>query len=133
MMVVVFADLAGFTALTEAHGDEEAVEVVDAFEEIVRSAADEHGLRLVKNIGDAFMLCGEHPNKALAACLQIAARVAQLESAPGVRIGVHTGEIVERGDDLFGNTVNLAARGGCGGHLWTDPRNALNPLGDRTV
>lgn len=110
MMVIVFADLAGFTALTEAHGDAEAVEVVDAFERIVRAVSTAHGLRVVKNIGDAFMICGQDPAEAVEACLEIAEGVGELDNHPGVRIGVHAGEVVERGDDVFGTTVNIAAR-----------------------
>ena len=110
MTVIVFADLAGFTALTEVHGDAEAIAVIDAFEQIVRTVSRAHGLRVVKNIGDAFMIRGQVPAKAVDACLEIATEVGELDSHPGVRIGVHAGEVTERGDDVFGTTVNIAAR-----------------------
>lgn len=62
----VFVDLAGFTALTEAHGDQEAAALVDRFERLVDQAVGIEG-RLVKVIGDAAFLAFDSPLEALRA------------------------------------------------------------------
>lgn len=51
-MIVMFADLAGYTALTDVHGDQEAVAAVETFRTVVSDAAERHRLRVVKGIGD---------------------------------------------------------------------------------
>lgn len=106
----LFADLAGFTALTEAHGDEEAADLAERFFGCVRVLLDEYGAAEVKTIGDAIMLrCGE-PAPAVSLGLAILEAVDRESRFPSVRIGMHTGEAVERGGDWFGSAVNTAAR-----------------------
>ncbi|MGH2727604.1 MAG: adenylate/guanylate cyclase domain-containing protein [Actinomycetota bacterium] len=104
-----FVDLAGFTALTEAMGDEEAANVAERFNELARSVLDRDD-HLVKSIGDAVMLASPTP----AAGLMLAGRlldVAEKEpNFPIARAGLHHGPAVARGDDYFGASVNLAAR-----------------------
>lgn len=104
-----FVDLAGFTALTEVHGDEEAVQQIDRFVELTRTSLDD-GDQLVKCIGDAVMLCFEGPDAALACLLRLLNGCQDLESFPMPRAGVHHGPAIERPGDWFGATVNLAAR-----------------------
>ncbi len=105
-----FVDLAGFTALTEAQGDEDAADVAMRFAEITRASLGP-GDRLVKTIGDAVLIT----------CPDAAAGVALverllMESAaegarfPALRAGLHHGEAVQRDGDVFGAAVNLAAR-----------------------
>lgn len=106
---VAFADLAGFTALTEVHGDEEAAEVAETFYAMAREclAGD---TRVVKPIGDAVMLVGSNPDDTVATVLGLAARVEAQPEFPGVRAGIHFGPVVLRDGDVFGATVNVAAR-----------------------
>ena len=106
----VFADIAGFTALTEAHGDEEAAELVADFAAAVRAELPATGGREVKTIGDAVMLCIPEPGAAVGLGLRIAHDVATGHGAPPVRVGLHHGPAVERDGDYFGAAVNLAAR-----------------------
>jgi adenylate cyclase len=109
-MVVMFADLAGYTALTDVHGDVEAVAAVESFHQVVARVATDHGLHLVKGIGDAFLLTGEDSDSAMAAAWEIVEDMAVLDRAPAVRIGIHEGPTTVRGGDVFGHTVNIAAR-----------------------
>ncbi len=104
-----FVDLAGFTALTEIHGDEEAVRQVERFVDLARASL-EPGDQLVKCLGDAVMLCFESPQAALAALQRLLRGCQDLESLPMPRAGLHHGPAIRRGDDWFGATVNLAAR-----------------------
>lgn len=106
----LFADIAGFTALTEAHGDEEAAQLVGDFAECVRAELPASGGREVKTIGDAVMLCVPEPAAAVHLALRIAHEVMTGHGAPPVRVGLHHGPAVERDGDYFGAAVNLAAR-----------------------
>jgi class 3 adenylate cyclase len=106
----LFADLSGFTALTEAHGDEQAVDLVDGFCVAVRQLLAAHHAHEVKTIGDALMLRTGDTAAAIRLGLCIVHDVGARHGFPLVRVGMHTGPAVERGGDWFGATVNLAAR-----------------------
>ena len=106
----VFADIAGFTALTEAHGDEQAAELVADFCAAVRAELPASGGTQVKTIGDAVMLTIPDPGAAVVLGLRIAHELLQGHGAPAVRVGLHHGTAVERDGDFFGAAVNLAAR-----------------------
>lgn len=109
-MVVMFADLAGYTALTDVHGDAEAVAAVESFHQVVSRVATDRGLYVVKGIEDAFLLTGEEADAAMAAAREIVEDMAAIDRAPAVRIGIHEGPTTVRGGDVFGQTVNIAAR-----------------------
>lgn len=106
----LFADLAGFTALTEAMGDEEAADLAGEFCETVRGLAPSHAAEAVKTIGDALMLRGEDPALAIRLGLHVVHEIGGRHYWPTVRVGMHTGPAAERSGDWFGATVNVAAR-----------------------
>ena len=106
----LFADIAGFTALTEAHGDEEAATLVADFCSAVQAELPAYGGTHVKSIGDALMLRIEEPADAVRLGLHIAHELMRGHGAPAVRVGLHHGPSVERDGDFFGAAVNLAAR-----------------------
>lgn len=105
----VFIDLAGFTALTEAHGDESAADVVDEFEHVVRSTLPDDG-EFVKSIGDEVMLAFREPGSALDATLAIYAHCVGIAGFPIPRGGAFHGSAVARPRDYLGGSVNTAAR-----------------------
>jgi adenylate cyclase len=105
-----FADIAGFTALTEAHGDEEAAALVADFCDAVRAELPGTGGAQVKTIGDALMLSIPEPGPAVLLGLRITHELMLGHGAPAVRVGLHHGPAVERDGDYFGAAVNLAAR-----------------------
>jgi adenylate cyclase len=105
-----FADLAGFTALTEAHGDETAVALVGDFAEAVKTELPAVRGQFVKTIGDALMLRIPDPGDAITLGLRIANDLMADHGVPAVRVGVHHGTALEREGDYYGSTVNLAAR-----------------------
>jgi class 3 adenylate cyclase/YHS domain-containing protein len=106
----MFADIAGFTALTEAHGDEEAVALIGRFSDAVAAELPEVGGEHVKTIGDALMLRVPDPGHAIRLALRIVRGALGDHGAPAVRVGLHHGSAVERRGDYFGAAVNLAAR-----------------------
>jgi adenylate cyclase len=105
-----FVDLAGFTAMTEAHGDAEAVAIVRAFRERalqVLRPDDE----LVKTIGDAVMLRFPSPEAAIVALRELLQRELVVGDAVLLpRAGAHHGSAVAVDGDYYGAAVNLAAR-----------------------
>lgn len=106
----LFADIAGFTALTEAHGDHEAAELASTFAGDVRGHLGAHGAELVKTIGDALMIRAGDPAEAIRLGLLITHDLGRAHGAPQIRVGMHRGAAVRRDDDWFGATVNVAAR-----------------------
>jgi class 3 adenylate cyclase len=105
----LFADIAGFTALTEAHGDEEAADLVADFCAAVDAELPQ-GAAHVKTIGDALMLRVDDPAEAILLGLLITNDLIHGHGAPAVRVGLHHGPALRRDGDYFGGTVNLAAR-----------------------
>jgi adenylate cyclase len=106
----LFADLAGFTALTEAMGDEEAADLAGRFSDAVRDLLPRHGATAVKAIGDALMIHSDRAGEAIRLGLEIVHQVGGRHFFPTVRVGMHTGPAAERSGDWFGATVNVAAR-----------------------
>jgi adenylate cyclase len=106
----LFADIAGFTALTEAHGDEQAAELVADFCRAVQAEIPPGRGAHVKTMGDAVMLRLDDPAEAIGLGLTIAGGLMDAHGAPPVRVGLHHGSAIERGGDYFGAAVNLAAR-----------------------
>jgi len=111
---VLFADVAGSTRLYDTVGDSLAMSAIGNCLEIFRDRTEATGGRVIKTIGDEVMSSFASADAAARAALQIQLRVDALEPVSGnklgVRIGFHYGPAVERGDDLFGDTVNLASR-----------------------
>ena len=105
----VFADLAGFTALTEAHGDDESIEIAVEFVGRVRAMLPDHGAEEVKTIGDELMIRVDDPAEAVRLGMRIVDHLA-FHGSPPVRVGMHTGVAVMQDGDWFGSTVNIASR-----------------------
>ena len=106
----LFADIAGFTALTEAHGDEHAVALVHDFAEAVKRELPPINGEHVKTIGDALMVRVPDPGDAVRLGLAITHDLPGGHEAPAVRVGLNHGPALERNGDYFGNTINVAAR-----------------------
>jgi adenylate cyclase len=98
----VFADIAGFTALTEAHGDHDAAALVADFCRSVRAELPASGGTEVKTIGDAVMLTIPDPAAAIRLGLRITHELMRGHGAPAVRVGLHHGPAIERDGDYFG-------------------------------
>jgi len=112
---VLFTDIVGSTGMTQRLGDDLAMELVKAHDAIVRAAiADCHG-REVKHTGDGIMACFSSAVGAMRGACRVQAELAERATAQDalplqLRIGAAAGEPVEHNNDLFGATVQLAAR-----------------------
>ena len=105
-VAIAFADLAGYTRMTEEQGDEEAVEAVERFVESVEHTLPDNA-RIIKTIGDEVMVVGSDP----AELTDWAVGFQQLyDLRPLPRIGIHFGETLYRDGDYYGREVNQAAR-----------------------
>lgn len=112
-VVVVFSDIEGSTERNEALGDREWVNLLERHEQLVRASVDDHRGHVVKNQGDGFMLAFAEPAGALRCCVDVQRELAghpERWQNIKVRMGIHMGESVRRGDDLFGLNVAMAAR-----------------------
>jgi adenylate cyclase len=106
----LFADLVGFTALTDAEGDDRAAAVAAALQRRVRGLADRHEAEVVKLMGDAAMVrCGE-PSTAIRLGLQLISEVESDPELPPIRVGIHSGTAVSNEGDWYGRAVNVASR-----------------------
>ena len=114
-----FVDLAGFTALTEVHGDDAAVAMLARFRRITSECLGPDDV-FVKTIGDAVMLAFADPSGAVSCLRRLFDSALADSTLPLMRAGAHHGPAIEDGNDFFGATVNLAARvaaNAAGGHL----------------
>jgi len=109
-VVVGFADLVGFTALSQNLEPAAITDVVDHFESLVYAEVPEHGGRVVKMIGDAVLFSVDRVVDAAEIALSLIERNATDSTLPEIRLGLALGPIVAFGGDLFGPTVNLASR-----------------------
>jgi adenylate cyclase len=105
-IAIAFADLAGYTRMTEELGDEHAVDVVERFVADVEHTLPDDA-RLIKTIGDEVMVVGGDA----AALVDWAVGFQALHvTRPLPRIGMHHGEVLYRDGDYYGREVNQAAR-----------------------
>ena len=106
---IVFVDLSGFTRLTRERGDESAVRIATSLQRRADQAAQRHGGRLVKLLGDGAMLRLTDATAGVGAALDLV-EVMGGEGKLSAHAGVHAGPVIERDLDIFGQTVNLASR-----------------------
>jgi class 3 adenylate cyclase len=106
----VFADLAGYTALTERRGDQVAAGVAREFRRTMSAVSRRHGAWQVKSMGDGVMICAPDARRAVALAAHTVDEVGTRPDLLPVRVGLHTGPAVLRGSDWYGSAVNVAAR-----------------------
>ena len=108
--VVGFADLVGFTALTQQFAATDLDELLIVFEQHVLDAIPPEGARLVKLIGDEAMFIAGSAEQAAAIARTLVRAAHEDPRLPDVRVGLGAGEVLVRDGDVFGPTVNRAAR-----------------------
>ena len=110
---IVFTDLVGFTEFTATRGDVEALQLLAAQDGVVRAVLPD-GARIVKELGDGLLLWFADPVTALHTAFALNDGLDAASSTTGlplwIRVGVHHGRALQRGDDVIGHDVNVAAR-----------------------
>ena len=104
-----FVDIAGYTALTDSHGERAAADLVDDFTGLVHAAVDRLGT-VQELSGDNAFLVFPDPMVAMQALSQLYRAIADKRNVPLVRAGLHHGPALLRAHRYFGSTVNIAAR-----------------------
>jgi class 3 adenylate cyclase len=106
----LFADLVGFTALTDAEGDDRAAEVALGLYEKVRSLLPKFGAEELKTLGDGVVVRCDQAADGIGLAVRIVEELEAIPGFPPVRVGVHTGPAVMKQGEWYGRTVNVAAR-----------------------
>lgn len=110
----LFADLRGYSAFVEQHGDRAGAELLRTYRDLVRAATAEFDGAEIRTEGDSFYLVFGSPSSAVLCGLSILEAAAGTRTPSGhpvtVGIGVHAGETVETEEGYVGSVVNIAAR-----------------------
>ena len=111
---IMFTDMVGSTEMTAQLGDAMSMELLRAHDAIIRRCLEHHRGSEVKHLGDGIMASFDDATASVACAIRIQKEFAsynQNSQTPiHVRIGIHVGEPVAEGDDLFGSAVQMAAR-----------------------
>ncbi len=114
-VAIFYADIVGFTELTERLGDTCAFAAMQRYLDLLRGCAKDHGGREIELRGDACLLAFDEVEPALACAIALQRGLAEQrrsdpEQGVGVRIGLHTGRPIPHAGGFFGRDVILAAR-----------------------
>jgi class 3 adenylate cyclase len=109
-VVIVFSDIEESTALNERIGDRAWVRLIGSHDKLVRKHVKKHSGHVVKSQGDGFMIAFAQPEQAVRCSMDVQRSLRMRPNGIRVRMGIHMGKSVRRGDDLFGRNVAMAAR-----------------------
>lgn len=109
---VLFTDIEGSTALAEAIGDQRWSALIGDHFQVLADIVRRHRGQFVKSLGDGSLSSFSTATDAIAAAVEMQQAVAaeNSELRLGIRIGIHTGDVVQSRGDFFGSVVNKAAR-----------------------
>ncbi|WP_170480783.1 adenylate/guanylate cyclase domain-containing protein [Ruegeria arenilitoris] len=133
---VLFTDVEGSTALAEALGDQSWSSAIESHFQVLAEIIQKHRGQFVKSLGDGTLSIFPSAKEALAAAVDMQTAVTSVSEEPhlGLRIGIHTGDVVQSRGDFFGTVVNKASRittaGVAGEILISDATRAM--VGGRT-
>ena len=114
-VTIVFSDIEASSERALELGDEAWIDVLERHNRLVAAAVDHFGGSVVKHQGDGFMLTFAGARRAIQAMSHVQGQLAELErsddaAALRVRVGIHTGEVIDQDGDIFGKHVIYAAR-----------------------
>ena len=113
---VVFADICQSRKIFLELGDTKGQKLVEECLDILIHKSLTHDGELIKTIGDEILCVFPHPDAATAATLEMHQAISQniftpaLKNHPAIHVGLHTGHVIRKHEDVFGDTVNVAAR-----------------------
>ena len=108
LVAILFADIVGYTALMEKQ-EEETLVLLNRFKSEIENNISVFQGEIIQYYGDACLLIFENTIHAVRFAQKIQASFQNGELVP-VRVGIHSGEVVFREDNIFGNAVNIASR-----------------------
>jgi adenylate cyclase len=113
-IVTLFADIAGSTGLYQRHGDRAALAAVDGCIAVLREVTAAFDGKVIKTVGDELMVTFDNADDAFAAACEMQWRACDLPllgtDQIALRVGFHLGHALLQDGDVFGDSVNCAAR-----------------------
>ena len=110
VLAVGFADMVGFTALSQQASEKELSDVVGRFEDLAYDIVAAGGGRVVKMIGDEVFFVAESAAAGAGIGLQLADTYSSDTRLPDIRVGLSVGPVLPRAGDYLGPAVNIASR-----------------------
>jgi adenylate cyclase len=108
-VAIMMADLTGYTAMTEAHGGVSAAQIVSKYMNLVDRALSGTA-KVVQRIGDQVVIIADHADDLLPTALQLNKITSDEHHFLSIHGGLHYGSVFMQGINLFGSTINIAAR-----------------------
>ncbi len=110
----MFTDMVGYTSSTQTD-EARTLELLQQQQELVRPLISAHHGREIKSTGDGFLVEFDSALRATQCAVDIQRRIYERNTQTGVtpiqiRIGIHLGDVEQRGTDILGDAVNIAAR-----------------------
>jgi class 3 adenylate cyclase len=114
-VTILFTDVVGSVELRTSRGDESAHKIMLAHFDLVRPYIERHSGQEVKTMGDSFMVSFESARSAIDCAVAVQRALTERNRANPddqihIRMGINTGEVIQEEGDLFGSTVDAAAR-----------------------
>jgi len=114
ILTVVFIDIVGYTKTTAQLSREEFTQLHDTFDNITLPLIEKHSGKVIKKIGDAFLITFRSPTNAVLCGTELQNAFEQHNKRAKrpirIRVAIHTGEVIIRNDDVFGEAVNTTSR-----------------------
>lgn len=115
LAAIMFTDMVGFTSIAQRDEDA-AFRLLEEHRSLLRPLFAEHGGRVIKTMGDGFLVEFPSALESVRCAQKIQDALKSRNSSVDVpekinlRVGIHVGDIVDRGDDIVGDAVNVASR-----------------------
>lgn len=115
-LTIMFTDVKGYTAFSSKASLSEVMSMLKQHDEIMMPIFEKHSGKIVKKIGDAFLISFDQAPKALLAAIAIQRNLQTFngtvpeERRLAIRIAINTGSVICRENDVFGDAVNVASR-----------------------
>ncbi|MCH8305493.1 MAG: hypothetical protein IIB94_10240 [Candidatus Marinimicrobia bacterium] len=108
LAAIMFTDMVGYTALMQKD-ESKARELIQRHRELMKPHVEKHGGEILQFVGDGTFCTFDSAIEAVNAALEIQ-YVFKLEDEMSLRIGIHVGDVVVEGDEVYGDGVNVASR-----------------------
>jgi len=108
LAAIMFSDIVGYTKLME-RDEASAIDILGKNSKVHREAIARSGGRLLKELGDGVLASFDSVSKAVVCAKEIQGAIAS-DNSYQIRIGIHLGEVIHSGHDVFGDGVNIASR-----------------------
>jgi class 3 adenylate cyclase len=109
LAAVMFTDMVGYSALM-TKGEQSALKLLAVQERAVRSTIPKYEGKVIKGTGDGFLVEFGSALAATECAAAVQRRMHRVKGGHGIRIGVHVGDVIHAGGDIFGDAVNIASR-----------------------